>query len=71
MNQGCKKKWKQRIYSYIYEMKKGQEGSISARIVSDIEIYVFGLSVQIADLEKNILNQEKTILELKRELRNK
>lgn len=69
MNQGCKKKWKGRIYSYLYDMKTGEEQKVSAMIVADIEIYVLELSIQIAESEKNILVKEKEVMELKKELR--
>ena len=71
MNQGCKKKWKERIYSYLYDMKAGEEQKVSAMIVKDIEIYVLELSIQIAEMEKNILEKEKEVLKLKREAKSR
>lgn len=56
MDKGTKTKFKQRIFSYMYDIKGKTSveklNKISQRIADDVEIYVEILCNKIKDLEK-------------------
>jgi len=64
MNRKTKKKWKQRIFGYLFEMKQGEEQKVAATIANDIEIYVMDLNTQMGEQEDFIMGLKNQIKKL-------
>jgi hypothetical protein len=67
MNRKTKKKWKQRIYGYIFDMVKGEEQKTAAIIANEIEVFTMDLATQIGELEDTVIKQKNKIKRLEQE----
>ena len=65
-----KRKLKEKIYSYIFNMKQGEENRVACRIADDIEIYVLDLNTQIGELDDYIVKLKNQIKRLQKQGQN-
>lgn len=65
-NKMVQKRLKKRIYSYLFEMKPGEENKVVTRIVQDIEVLTLQQRQTIMNLEhKIVMLKEGMTLEAK------
>ena len=64
MRRKTKRKLRQKFYSYIFNMKKGEENKIASRIADDVEYYVLDLNTQIGELDDYVVKLKNQIKRL-------